>query len=189
MLATGLVTPRSHPILLFPVQTLRSGGLLSSKRSPTSASSSSGRHPPSKPPCGARKAALSSFRLSSLISPLDGRRNPSESVVNISRLVVDRLSPAGDETFCFAVVVRRRFRCFKDCPRVKIHDIRRLSEISEMVCPPFPFFFAFQVLQYAPKAPNSRGGTMLLCQSDFFLGSRVAKVRLKVGRRLMLVTG
>lgn len=33
-----------------------------------------------------------------------------------------------------------------------------------------------QVLQYAPNAPNSRGGTKLLCQSDFFLGSRVAKV-------------
>ena len=33
-----------------------------------------------------------------------------------------------------------------------------------------------QVLQYAPNAPNSRGGTKLLCQSDFYLGSRVAKV-------------
>lgn len=33
-----------------------------------------------------------------------------------------------------------------------------------------------QVLQYAPNATNSRGGTKLLCQSDFYLGSRVAKV-------------
>ncbi|CAM9851826.1 unnamed protein product, partial [Choristocarpus tenellus] len=31
-----------------------------------------------------------------------------------------------------------------------------------------------QVLQYAPNAPESRGGNKLLCQSDFFLGSNVA---------------
>ncbi|CAM9961955.1 unnamed protein product, partial [Hapterophycus canaliculatus] len=53
-----------------------------------------------------------------------------------------------------------------------------------------------QVLQYAPNATNSRGGTKLLCQSDFYLGSRVAKLtrrrtrgNLRDGARYCLLAG
>eukprot|EP00752_Nemacystus_decipiens_P015088 g13442.t1 len=53
-----------------------------------------------------------------------------------------------------------------------------------------------KVLQYAPNATNSRGGTKLLCQSDFYLGSRVAKLtrrrtrgNLRDGARYCLLAG
>ncbi|CAM9158991.1 unnamed protein product [Ectocarpus sp. 12 AP-2014] len=53
-----------------------------------------------------------------------------------------------------------------------------------------------KVLQYAPNATNSRGGTKLLCQSDFYLGSRVGKLtrrrtrgNLRDGARYCLLAG